>query len=98
MRALQEIQDYLAAVRIKVRGQIEALEVKQVELRAERRTLKASEDAYNATLLSLENDMVRQQQIKTEIQARITALDLRLKEIVEEEARLEREESKIKCA
>ena len=91
MRALQEIQDYLAAVRIKVRGQIEALEVKQVELRAEQRTLKASEDAYNATLLSLENDMVRQQQIKTEIQARITALDLRLKEILEEEARLERE-------
>ena len=91
MRALQEIQDYLAAVRIKVRGQIEALEVKQVELRAEQRTLKASEDAYNATLLSLENDMVRQQQIKSEIQARITALDLRLKEILEEEARLERE-------
>ena len=39
----------------------------------------------------LENDMARQQQIKAEIQARITALDLRLKEILEEEARLERE-------
>ena len=63
--------------------------MKQVEFVLNSVLLKASEDAHNATLLSLENDMVRQQQIKSEIQARITALDLRLKEILEEEARLE---------
>ena len=53
MRALQEIQDYLAAVRIKVRGQIEALEVKQVELRAEQRTLSEQEDAVQCHLAFL---------------------------------------------
>ena len=91
MRALQEIQQYLVSVRKKVNAQITVLEVKQAELREEQRTLKAWEDQYNATLLSLEGDMDRQQQIKTEIQANIRSLDIRLKEILEEEARIERE-------
>ena len=91
MRALQEIQDYLVAVRNKVKAQMAVLEVKQAELLEEQRSLKESEDQYNATLLSLENDMTRQQQIKAEIQSNISALDLRLKEILEEEARIERE-------
>ena len=59
MRALQEIQDYLVAVRNKVKAQMGVLEVKQAELLEEQRSLKESEDQYNATLLSLENDMTR---------------------------------------
>lgn len=91
MRALQEIQVNLVSVQDKVKAQITVLEVKQTELLEEQRTLKASEDQYNATLLSLDNDMARQEQIKAEIQGNISALDLRLKEILEEEARIERE-------
>ena len=91
MRALQEIQQYLVSVQNEVKAQITSLEVKQAELLEEQRSLKASEDKYNATLLSLENDVARQEQLKSEIQANISALDFRLKEILEEEARIERE-------
>ena len=91
MRAVQEIQDYLVFVQNEVKAKITVLEFKKAELLEEQRALRASEDQYNAILLSLENDMVRQQQIKSEIQANISALDLRLKEILEEEARMEQE-------
>lgn len=91
MRAVQEIQDYLVSVQNEVKAKITVLEFKKAELLEEQRALRASEDQYNAILLSLENDMVRQQQIKSEIQANISALDLRLKEILEEEARMEQE-------
>ena len=91
MLAVQEIQDYLVSVQNEVKAKITLLEFKKAELLEEQRALRASEDQYNAILLSLENDMVRQQQIKSEIQANISALDLRLKEILEEEARMEQE-------
>ena len=91
MRAVQEIQDYLVSVQNEVKAKITVLEFKKAELLEEQRALRVSEDQYNAILLSLENDMVRQQQIKSEIQANISALDLRLKEILEEEARMEQE-------
>ena len=91
MLAVQEIQDYLVSVQNEVKAKITVLEFKKAELLEEQRALRASEDQYNAILLSLENDMVRQQQIKSEIQANISALDLRLKEILEEEARMEQE-------
>ena len=91
MLAVQEIQDYLVSVQNEVKAKITLLEFKKAELLEEQRALRASEDQYNAILLSLESDMVRQQQIKSEIQANISALDLRLKEILEEEARMEQE-------
>ena len=89
MQALKDIQDHLISVRDDVSHQLTQVEEKGKELYREKATLNTTQKKYSAMLDSLESDVKRQQEIKLDIEANIRALDTRLKEILEEEARIQ---------
>ena len=89
MRALKDIQSHLILVRNDVTEQLTQIEEKGQELYKEKETLSTTRKKYSAMLDSLKNDAIRQQEIKLDIEANIRALDIRLKEILEEEARIQ---------
>ena len=89
MQALKDIQDHLMSVRDDVSHQLTQVEEKGKELYREKGILNTTQMQYSAMLDSLENDVKRQQEIKLDIETNISALDTRLKEILEEEARIQ---------